>query len=144
MCWPSWPEINDDPRANPTPKQLHKAILEYETSIGLRSKWDRDESSIEYVLFSHERPEGAEAYRQDFDIDLNFWPIKTSEAREGILHLQEFQHIDYTQFHPFRVDPRTFADVEKHDCKICGCRHRGRHLKGRPRAYYVVADGQGE
>jgi hypothetical protein len=32
----------------------------------------------------------------------------------------------------------------QHPCRICGWLHTGLHLKGRPRAYYVVADGQGE
>ncbi|HEX5735710.1 MAG TPA: hypothetical protein VF131_22980 [Blastocatellia bacterium] len=149
MCWPTWPKINDDPRANPTPKQLYKAILEYERSIGLHSRWDRDDLSIEYRLFSHERPEGANAYRLDFDDPLNFWPIDTKQAKEGILHLQDFLHVDYTQYHPFRVDPRTQIPdtpeyVEVHLCDICGWRHNGLHLLGRPRAFFVVADGQGE
>ena len=114
MCWPCWPRINPDPRANPSYRQLHKAIIEYEQSIGLRSRWTRDELSIEYRLFSHERPEGAAAYHQDFDIPLSFWQIDTKKAKEGILHLQEFQHIDYTQYHPFRIDPLTVPDVPEH------------------------------
>jgi hypothetical protein len=148
MCWPNWPRVNDDPRANPSYGQLHKAILEYEKSIGLHSRWDRDDLSIEYRLMSHERPEASAAYHNDFDVSLTFWQIDTAKAREGILYLQEFQHIDYSQYHPFRVDPRTqiigspeYVDV--HRCDICGWRHNGRHLIGRPRAYWLVADGQG-
>ena len=144
MCWPSWPQVHDDPRANPSYRQLHKAIIEYEESIGVRSKWTRDDASVEYRLFSHERPEGAAAYHQDFEIPLSFWQIDTKKAKEGVLHLQEFQHIDYTQYHPFRIDPLTVPDIPEHLCKICGWLHNGRHLIGRPRAFWLVADGQGE
>ena len=150
MCWPNWPKINDDPRANPTPKGVYKAIREYEASLGISRQWgNRDDLSVEYRLASHERPEIVYAYHRDFDEPLNFWPIDTRLAREGILHLQDFQHIDYTQYHPFRVDPRTQIPdtpeyVDVHPCEICGGIHNGRHLLGRPRAFYVVADGQGE
>ena len=147
MCWPSWPPIvprSNDPRGYPTYKQLHKAIIEYEQSIGLRSKWTRDDLSIEYRLFSHERPEGANAYAQDFDIPINFWQIDTKKAKEGILHLQQFQHVDYNQYHPFRIDPLTVPTVPLHLCSICGWQHTGRHLIGRPHAFWIVADGQGE
>jgi hypothetical protein len=146
MCYPSWPRINDDPRANPTYQKLSKAILEYEQTLGLRKRWgNREDLSIEYRLFSHERPEGAAAYNEDPDIDVRFWPIDTRQAAKGIPFLQNFMSIDYTQVHPFRVDPRTVDEFpEEKLCKVCGWIHPGRHLIGRPRIYWVVADGQGE
>jgi hypothetical protein len=58
--------------------------------------------------------------------------------------LQEFQHIDYSQYHPFRIDPLTVPTLPLHFCKLCGWEHSGEHLIGRPRAYWLVADGQGE
>jgi hypothetical protein len=124
------------------------AILQVEAELRLASQWS-DNDDVPYVQFrlnSHERPEAAVAYQRDHTeiASLYFQQINTSEAREGILHLQELQHIDRTQFHPFRVDPRTIDEVPEHHCSICGWLHNGQHLKGRPRALYVVADGQGE
>ena len=144
MCWPTFPPIAADPRANPSYGQLHKAMIECERSMGIQSNWNSDRLSIEFRLMSHERPEASVAYFRDYGNPLMFQQIDTKEAKEGILHLQELQHVDYNQFHPFKVDPRTFKDVDMHLCRICGWEHRGAHLKGRPRAYYVVADDQGE
>jgi hypothetical protein len=144
MCWPTFPRISDDPRANPSYGQLYKAILEVEKSLGIKSHWDSERLSIEWRLFSHERPEGSAAYSQDFDIHLQFEQIDTAQAKQGTVHLQEFLHIDYSQFHPFRIDPRTIRDVDMHYCEICKWKHKGIHLKGRPRAYFLVEDGQGE
>lgn len=146
MCWPSFPPKLNDERANPSYGQLHKAIVEYEESIGIGLKYRKQEESnrMQFRLVSHERPEAAAAYAKDFNEPLMFEGIDTREAREGVLHVQEFLHIDRTQFHPFRIDPRTIARVSEHQCEICGWRHRGEHLQGRPRQYFVVADGQGE
>jgi hypothetical protein len=120
-------------------------MLEVERSLGINSKWDKERLSINFRLMSHERPEAANAYRMDFpESSLMFEGIDTAQAKEGILHLQNLQHVDQTQFHPFKVDPRTLKEVLMHRCPICGWEHNGKHLRGRPRAYYVVADGQGE
>jgi hypothetical protein len=149
MCWPTFPLIiplSNDPRSTPTTRQLHRAILDIERLLGIKSNHTDSTLDIQFRLFSHERPEAANAYRLDHDDlePLSFWPIDTKQAKQGILHLQELQHIDYMQFHPFHVDPRTVKDVPEHLCKICGWLHTGLHLKGRPKALYVVADGQGE
>jgi hypothetical protein len=149
QCWPTfptYPRLEDDPRATPSYRQVHVAILQVEKGLGLKSRWDSDVPCIQFRLNSHERPEAAVAYYRDHtDLEsLMFDQIDTREAKEGILHLQELQHIDYDQAHPFRVDPRSVKDVPEHLCRICGWYHTGSHLKGRPRALYVVADGQGE
>src|SRR6185503_6914865 len=100
--------------------------------------------NMTYRLNSHERPEAATAYLKDFGSPLYFEQIDTAQAKEGILHLQELQHVDYDEFHPFRIDPRTLKTVPMHQCRICGWGHNGGHLKGRPRIFDVVADGRGE
>ena len=46
--------------------------------------------------------------------------------------LQQLQHINYNEFHPFRIDPRTIKDTPIHLCPICKWEHTGKHLKGRP------------
>lgn len=146
QCWPTFPVVKDDSRATPSYRQTHEAILEVEKQLGLKSTWSEKEASIQFRLNSHERPEAAVAYRKDHkDLEaLNFHQINTAEAAEGILHLQELQHVDMNQVHPFRIDPRTLEAIPRHKCSICGWAHNGRHLQGRPRALYVVADGQGE
>lgn len=146
QCHPTFPVIRDDPRATPSYRQVLEAILKVEKELGLLSRWSDDAPSIQFRLNSHERPEAAVAYQRDYS-DLgsyHFQQIDTREAAEGILHLQELQHIDRNQFHPFRIDPRTIKDVPIHPCSICGWEHDGQHLQGRPRVYYLVADGQGE
>lgn len=142
MCWPTFPPIQNDPRANPSYGQLHKAINEVERQLGMTEY--SEGSRIAFRLVSHERPEAGSAYAKDFDSPLHFRGINTTQAREGFLHLQEFHHINRDEFHPFRIDPRTLDNAALHDCSICGWRHAGEHLKGRPRAFYLVADGQGE
>jgi hypothetical protein len=146
QCWPTFPLVKDDPRAVPSYRQVHVAIVEVERQLGLSSKWTNDRPCIQFRLNSHERPEAAVAYWKDH-IGLEplvFQQIDTKEAAEGTLHLQELQHINYNEFHPFRIDPRTIKDTPMHVCPICKWEHTGKHLKGRPRALYLVADGQGE
>jgi hypothetical protein len=153
-CFPCFPPIvplSNDPRHPVSYRPIHEFILKVEKSLGIKSNHDSKQLSIEYRLNSHERPEAATAYWRDHrDLEsLRFHQIDTKQAKEGILHLQEFHQIDYTQVHPFRVDPQTIAKPEdrpavKPLCLICGLKHWGQHLRGRPRAFYVVADGQGE
>src|SRR5262249_40945842 len=145
MLWPSYPPpAQNDPRANPSYGQLHTAILQTEKELGIKSEWGANGLSIHLRLGSHERPEASAAYLKDYQAPLYFKPIDTKEAKEGILHLQELLHIDPEQFHPFHIDPRTLKTQPMHKCRICGCEHNGLHLRGRPRAFYLVADGQGE
>jgi hypothetical protein len=130
QCWPTFPVIKNDPRATPSYKQVLEAILKVEKDLGLLSDWSNDDVPyVQFRLNSHERPEAAVAYQKDFTNigSLYFQQIDTREAKEGILHLQELQHIDYTQFHPFRIDPRTIDEVPIHHCSICGWEHDGEH-----------------
>jgi hypothetical protein len=148
-CWPTFPVIANDPREFPSYGQVYKFILEVEKSLGISSQYSHDSNALNVIfrLNSHERPEGKTGYEKDFAHlggALYFRQIDTKEARQGILHLQELQHVDKTMYHPFRIDPRTLKAVPMHFCKICGWKHNGEHLRGKPRAFYVVADGQGE
>ena len=143
--------ITNDSRHPVSYRPIHEFILKVEQSLGVKSRHDRDRLSIEYRLNSHERPEAATAYWRDHrDLEsLIFHQIDTAQAREGRMHIQEFQRIDRSQYHPFRVDPRTIPPLDKRQtakplCQICGLLHWGQHLRGRPRFLCVVADGQGE
>lgn len=155
MVWPTFPDIEPDPRDKPTPGRVHAEIVKIEQELGI--EWRRDFGrkclEISLRLFSHERPEGAEAFRQDHGelsekFPLNYWSIDTRKAKEGIMHLQDFLSIDYSYYHPFRIDPRTLPKEGENapllKCPICKWEHYGQHLRGRPRAFYIVADGQGE
>jgi hypothetical protein len=123
--------IKNDPRATPSYRQVHSAILEVEKELGLVSDWSDDAPCVQFRLNSHERPEAAVAYQKDFRevASLYFQQIDTKEAAEGILHLQELQHINFNEFHPFRIDPRTLKTVPAHSCSICGWEHNGEHLR---------------
>lgn len=142
QCWPTFPPIQNDPRATPSYGQVHKAILEVERELGMKAAYSRDDLCVTIRLNSHERPEAAVAYRKDYGTPLSFEQINTNQAREGILHLQELHHINKLEAHPFRIDPR--SDTPWHRCEVCGWEHAGSHLQGRPRAFYLVANGQGE
>jgi hypothetical protein len=146
MCWPRFPKVEGDDRLGPSPLQVAKAIHKME------KRWDESENMI-HRLASHERPEIVKAYERDLpeaNVEaLDFEQIDTSEAREGILHMQNFLTIIRDELHPFRIDPRTIsADTDQyvpsHACGLCRSAHVGAHLVGRPRTFFVVANGQGE
>lgn len=126
--WPRFPKRENDDRLHPSALKLGKFIQELEdrTDEARRVKWR---------LASHERPEIVVAYDHDMREagmkPLSFEQIDTSEAKEGILHMQSFLSIIEDELHPFRVYPE-------------GHPQAGEPLRGRPRLYYIVADGQGE
>lgn len=142
MCWPRFPKVDADDRLNPSPLQVAKAIHKVE------ERWEEGGDSMLHRLASHERPEIVKAYERDLPEanveSLLFEQIDTSEAREGILLMQNFLTIIKDESHPFRIDPRTVNKTSFHACRICNSSHKGNHLQGRPRAFFIVADGQGE
>jgi hypothetical protein len=141
MCWPRFPKVDGDDRVGPSPLQVAKAIHRAETP------WEEKKNML-HRMASHERPEIVRAYERDLSEanvePLEFEQINTSEAREGILHMQNFLTIIKDEAHPFRIDPRTLETVPSHLCRICKRTHAGFHLQGRPRGYFIVANGQGE
>jgi len=148
MCWPRFPKVEDDDREGPSPLQVAKAIHAAE------AVWkETDSKRLQFRLASHERPEIVKAYKRDLSEagvkPLHFQQIDTAQAREGILHVQNFLTIIKDELHPFAIDPRT-ADparaehVPRHKCMLCNRAHAGNHLVGRPRMYFVVGRGQGE
>jgi len=79
-------------------------------------------------LMSHE----ATAALNTMEIDLKpeiqqFFSKWVARKGSGVAQIQEVLSIDNSQLHPFRHDPRT-----------------GKRLRGRPRIYFIVSDGQGE
>lgn len=128
MVWPSFPRIEADPRDKPSAVKVGRAIYEAE------KKWGEN-ARMAFRLASHERPEIQVAYAQDLPLNklpaMFFEPVNTSEAREGILRMQNLLTIIGDEEHPFRRYP-------------AGHRQAGRKLVGRPRVYWIVARGQGE
>jgi len=128
MCWPSFPAIENDERAGPSAIRVGIAIQNIERA------WD-EESRMMWRLASHERPEIVKGYETDMPLAgrnaLMFQGINTAEAREGILHTQNFLTIDPEIPHPFNVWPE-------------GHPQAGEQLPGCPRAFWLVAKGQGE
>lgn len=148
MCWPRFPKVEDDDREGPSPLQVAKAIHAAEAI------WkETDSKRLQFRLASHERPEIVKAYKRDLSEagvkPLHFQQINTAQAREGILHVQNFLTIIKDELHPFAIDPRTVdperaEHVARHKCMVCNGVHSGSHLLGRPRTYFIVSKEQGE
>jgi hypothetical protein len=128
MCFPRFPVVENDTRRHPSALKVGIAIQEKE------KEWD-EAARMDWRLASHERPEIIEAYASDLPMAnypaLEFESINTSRARDGILKMQDFLTIEEDQLHPFRVYP-------------VGHPEAGKPLRGKPRIYFIVADGQGE
>jgi hypothetical protein len=128
MCFPRFPAVDDDTRIHPSAIKVGEAIHEVE------KEWN-EASRMQWRLASHERPEIVEAYLTDMPKaglkPLYFDGIDTANARSGILHMQNFLQIEPDQLHPFSVYPSNHPQA-------------GMPLAGCPKAFFIVADGQGE
>lgn len=85
-----------------------------------------EESRMRLSVMSHEATAALNTYLHELPEKL-FFTKWEPDARAGIAQIQEYLAIDHSKPHPFRKDPRT-----------------GQPLQGRPRLYFIVADGQGE
>jgi hypothetical protein len=128
MCWPRFPEVEGDDRRHPSALQVGEEILNVERA------WNEG-ARVQWRLASHERPEIVQAYRVDMPKAglkaLIFAQINTGQARDGILHMQNFLFIEPDKPHPFRLYPE-------------GHPNAGEPLQGCPKVFFIVADGQGE
>lgn len=128
MCWPRFPAVENDDRSGPSAIRVGIAIQNIERA------WD-EEARVAWRLASHERPEIVKGYETDMPLagreSLMFNGINTAQAREGIVHMQNFLTIDPDIPHPFNVWPE-------------GHPQAGEALPGCPRAFFLVARGQGE
>jgi len=129
MCWPRFPAVEADDRVGPSAVQVGKAIQDVE------QRWSEGDRVL-LRRASHERPEIIRGYAVDLPETgrdpLYFQSVDTSQAREGILHMQNILKIDESLAHPFRRYPIGHPD-------------EGQRLRGCPTgAFFIVADGQGE
>lgn len=128
MCWPRFPKKDGDEREHPSPMLVGAAIQDVE------KPW-QEASRVNWRIASHERPEIVRGYLTDLPLTgrppLIFGQVNTARARAGIVHMQDFLTIDKSKPHPFRVYPE-------------GHPQAGEPLQGKPRVFFIVADGQGE
>lgn len=124
QCVPNWP-VPEDPLLPVSPGRVMKAIHKAEEAWGERER-------VVMRRMSHEQSAAANTYAQDLpkeerEVFLKWKP----SSKGGIPQIQNYLAIDYTKPHPFRVYPK-------------GHKQEGEPIKGRPRLYFIVADGQGE
>ena len=89
-------------------------------------------SQIEQSKMSHEASAAKNTLMLDLPPELTVFFNKWKAAKgSGVPQIQNMLEIDKTKEHPFRRYPEGHA-------------HAGKPLMGRPRIYFVVANGQGE
>jgi hypothetical protein len=90
------------------------------------------DSQIEQSKMSHEASAAKNTLMLDLPPEITMFFNKWKAAKgSGVPQIQNMLEIDRTKPHPFRRYPQ-------------GHEHAGLPLMGRPRIYFVVADGQGE
>lgn len=114
-----------------SPGRIARAIKEREAEFRLF------ESQVVERRMSHEQSAAKNTMTQDLpdDITLHFSKWKARRG-SGVPQIQNLLEINREKLHPFRVYPKGY--------RINGELVEGQPLKGRPRQYLVVADGQGE
>lgn len=124
QCFPAWP-VPEKPLIPVSPGRVMRAIREAE------KPWAERERVIVRRM-SHEQSAAANTYRVDLpEEDREQWQKWKPDSKDGIPQIQNYLAIDYTKPHPFRIHPE-------------GHKKAGEPIMGRPRLYFLVADGQGE
>lgn len=126
VCMPRFPRDRSVEAEVVSPGRVAHAIkvLEREMRIGY--------SQIEQSKMSHEASAAMNTMMMDLPPELTTFFRKWKAARgSGVPQIQNMLEIDRSKPHPFRVYPQ-------------GHPHAGLPIMGRPRIFFVVADGQGE
>ena len=109
-----------------SPGRVARAVTATLAAYGVR------EGQIKEMLMSHEASAARNTLLQDLPEELTLFFEKWRAAvGSGVPQIQNLLEIDARRTHPFRVFPEGHARA-------------GEPLPGRPRVYFVVADGQGE
>lgn len=99
--------------------------------------WNVSDSQVTTKLMSHEASAALNTMAIDLKDDVKqFFNKWKAQKGSGVPQIQNLLEIDHSQSHPFRVYPQGY--------KINGEDVSGRPLKGCPRLFFIVADGQGE
>jgi hypothetical protein len=109
-----------------SPGRVAAAVKQFQQQMRI------EERQIEQSKLSHEASSVQATLMQDLADDLKLFFRKWKAAKgSGVPQIQNMLEIDRKQPHPFRRYPQGHPLV-------------GQPLMGRPRIYFVVADGQGE
>lgn len=96
-----------------------------------QKQWNIQDSQIQMKLMSHEASAALNTMAIDLpDTEQQFFNKWKAEKGSGVPQIQNLLEIDYAKPHPFRRYPE-------------GMEQSG-PLKGSPRIFFIVADGQGE
>jgi hypothetical protein len=126
ICMPRFPRDRTVTAEVVSPGRVAHAIKLVERTFRIQS------SQIEQSKMSHEASAAKNTLMLDLPDELTVFFNKWKAAKgSGVPQIQNMLEIDRTKDHPFRVYPQ-------------GHKYAGMPLKGRPRIYFVVADGQGE
>ena len=100
-------------------------------------QWNVLESQIELQLMSHEASAALNTMAIDLKDEIKqFWDKWKPKRGSGVPQVQNLLEIDRTKDHPFRRYPKGYIK----DGEDVG----GHPLKGCPRFFFIVEDGQGE
>jgi hypothetical protein len=126
VCMPHFPRDRSIAAEVVSPGRVAHAIKVVERSFRIT------DSQIEQSKMSHEASAAKNTLMLDLPQELTVFFNKWKAAKgSGVPQIQNMLEIDRKKPHPFRVYP-------------AGHPHAGMPLMGRPRIYFVVADGQGE
>lgn len=99
--------------------------------------WNIVETQIQMKLMSHEASSALLTMAVDLKEEIRQYFQKwKAQKGSGVPQIQNLLEIDYTKPHPFRRYPEGY--------KISQIDVSGQPLKGCPRIFFIVADGQGE
>lgn len=126
ICMPNFPRDRSIAAELVSPGRVAHAIKVIEREFRIT------EAQVEQSKMSHEASAAKNTLLLDLPAELTVFFNKWKAARgSGVPQLQNLLEIDKKQQHPFRRYPQSH-------------KHAGMPLMGRPRIFFVVADGQGE
>lgn len=100
-------------------------------------QWNVVDSQINFKLMSHEASAALNTMAVDLKDDIKqFWGKWKARKGSGIPQIQNLLEVDHSKEHPFRRYPKGY--------KVNGIDVGGQPIQGRPRLFFIVADGQGE
>lgn len=128
--------LDNEERAKMTAKYFGNRILEEV----LPRDYADNPTRLRYATMSHESSSERTVYRRELDVPIPFTSTQGCGATGGLAQLAAHYDIDWSKPHPFRYYPENYPGMDPETGESLA----GKPLMGRPRAYWVVADGEGE